>query len=91
MEIIVINRKIETKHIVLIKDIKDMSNYPFRDRDVGFVIYLIDGSSQVFKEFVFYGVSDEQFEETKLKYKMLQEKVEQKWKEDCHNLPTFNL
>lgn len=92
MEIIVINQKIETRNIVQIVDIRDVPNYPYSDREVGFIIYLIDGSFKVFKEFVVFGSANKKrIEETKQKYKILQSKVEEKWKEDSHNLPTFNL
>ena len=91
MEIIVINQKIETRNIVQIVDIKDVPTFNHKERDVGFIIYFLDGSYKLFSEFIMYGTQDEVFEETKQKYKILQNKVEEKWKEDSHNLPTFNL
>ena len=79
MEIIVLGQVIDTKKITEIYDI-ERDKRMFLNREAGFVIAFMDGSKIRFGERISYD-----------SYAKLQKEVTEKWDQDKHDLPVFEL
>ncbi len=90
MEIIVQNRKIETKEIVSITDI-EVNKSMFLNREAGFIICFIDNKQLKFYQDIPYDSTPNEISRIKAKWNILQDSVYKKWQEDKIDIPTFKL
>ena len=90
MEIIVLGDKIDTKEITAIWEIEKEKKM-FLNREAGFVIKFMDGSTKIFKENIPYESYASEISYKKEKWAKLQKEVIEKGKEDKHNLQEFGF
>ncbi len=90
MIIIVEGEKVETKDITEIYDI-ERDKTMFLNREAGFVIKFMDGSSNVFGEKMAYELYPSQIHDIKNKWENLQDKVNHAWEKDKHSYQEFRL
>lgn len=90
MEILILNRKIETKNIAAIEDVEANKKY-FLNREAGFVIHLIDGEKMTFKEDIPYETTPQGISRIKNRWNELQKKVSQEWLKDKRDILIFDL
>jgi hypothetical protein len=90
MEIIVLGVKIDTKEITSIIDIEENKKM-FFNREAGFVITFMDGSSKIFKENIPYESYTSEICNIKDKWSRLQKEITEKWDKDKHDLQEFGF
>lgn len=90
MEIIVLGQVIDTKKITEIYEI-ERDKRMFLNREAGFVIVFMDGSKKTFGERIPYESYASQISHTKSVWAKLQKEVTEKWEQDKHDLPVFEL
>lgn len=90
MKIIVLGEVIETTEITEIYDV-ERDKKAFFNRDAGFIIRLMDGSSKTFSEGIPYESYSHEIASVKNKWKNLMESVITQWEEDKHQLKEFNF
>lgn len=90
MGIIVLGVKIDTKEITAIWEIEKEKKM-FLNREAGFVIKFMDGSTKVFKENIPYESYASEIAYKKEKWAKLQKEVTEKWEKDKHNLQEFGF
>ena len=90
MEIIILGKKIDTKDITEIYDV-ERDKQRFLNREAGFVIRFMDGSSMIFKEDIPYESYISEISFKKEKWHNLQKQVTAKWESDNHGFPEFGF
>jgi len=90
MEIIVLDQVIDTKKIIEIYDI-ERDKKMFFNREAGFIIVFMDGSTKIFGERIPYESYSSEIAHTKKVWATLQKEVTEKWEQDKHNLPVFGF
>lgn len=90
MEIIVQDKKIDTKDIVDIIDI-EKNKKMFLNRQAGFTIILVDKPSVSFWQNIPYESYPSEIADIKRKWRKLMDSVVEKWQADKNELPTFKL
>jgi hypothetical protein len=90
MQIIVLGEVIENKDITEIYDV-ERDKKAFFNRDAGFIIRFMDGSSKTFSERIPYESYPSEIREIKDKWSKLMDKVIKQWEEDKHKLKEFTF